>query len=88
LRKVGDDEAVIPIRYDRWFTTSAEITYMHDIANASNEVSEDSSLDGGGGEGGRITHGNGSIDDEQPSPTCNAIAAVQVVQDSCSDLSI
>jgi hypothetical protein len=59
---------------------------MHDIANASDEVSKDSSLDVGRRR--IVTHRNGSIDDEQPSPTCNAVAAVQVVKYSCSDLNI
>jgi hypothetical protein len=62
------------------------MTRMHDIANASDEVSKDSSLDVRRRR--IVTHRNGSIDDEQPSPTCNAVAAVQVVKYSCSDLNI
>jgi hypothetical protein len=73
-----------PVSHDHGFTTSAEMAYMHDIANALNNVSECPSSDAVG----IVTHRNGSIDDEQPSPPCNAIAAVQVVQDSCSDLSV
>ena len=59
---------------------------MQEIANASYDVSEDLSLDVERME--ISTHWNGSIDDKQPPPACNAIAAVQVVKYSSGDLKI
>jgi hypothetical protein len=57
---------------------------MQEIANALYNVSENFSLKVERQE--LVTHRDGSVDDEQPSPACNAIASIQVVKDSSGDL--